>query len=108
MAATTALNEFVAVGENWTISKNVGERKDYGVNAALRLVAGDAIDPASLEAVGTGVVVDGAAFLVDGTFVMAWVMGGNDDAGSDNHVDLQWATTAGRIETQRIYFKVKP
>lgn len=105
---TTPLNEFIAVGENWTISKNVGERKDYGVNAAVRLVAGDAIAAGSMTAVGVGVTVDGPAFLDSSTFVMAWVMGGSIAPGADNYVDLKWATTAGRIETQRIYFKVKP
>jgi hypothetical protein len=105
---TTPLNEFIAVGENWTITKNVGERKDYGVNAAARLAAGDSITAGGLQAVGVGVTVDGAAFLDSGTFVMAWIMGGSLAPGADNYVDLKWTTTAGRIETQRIYFKVKP
>lgn len=106
--ATTPAIDFVAVGENWTIEKTVGARKDYGVNAALRLASGDTIAPGSLTAVGVGVTVDGAAFLENSTYVMAWVMGGNDDAGAENYVDYTWSTTAGRTETQRIFFKVKP
>lgn len=105
---TTPLNEFAVVGENWTITKGAGERKDYGVNAAARLVAGDTIAAGSLSAVGVGVQVDGPAFLDSSTFVMAWVKGGDLNAGADNYVDLEWATTGGRIETQRIHFKVKP
>ena len=105
---TTELIEFKAVGENWTIEKTIGARKDYGVNAAARLTAGDTIVPASLKAVGVGVTVDGPAFLDSSTYVMAWVKGGDIEAGADNHVDLEWASTAGRIETQRIHFKIKP
>lgn len=105
---TTPLNEFVVTGENWTINKGIGERKDYGVNAAARLVSGDTIEPGSALATGVGVTVDGAAFIESSTFVMAWVTGGSLTLGADNYVDLQWSTTGGRIETQRIYFKVRP
>lgn len=106
---TTAVTEFTNTAPNtWGIDKTVGARKDYGVNAAARLIDGDTIDPATLTAVGTGVEVDGDAFLDSGTFIMAWVMGGDLDAGADNHVDLTWATVGGRIETQRLYFRIKP
>lgn len=106
--ATTAAIDFTMVGENWGIDKTVGSRKDYGVNAAARLAEGDSIDPASCIATGVGVTVDGPAFLTNGTYVMAWVMGGDPEAGTDNYVDLQWSTVGGRIETQRLHFRIKP
>lgn len=86
------------------IDMDFGERKDYGVDMAGRIAAGDSIASVTAVVEAPGVEVDGPAFIT-GTKCMAWIraIGPNGTA----RVHFTITTTQGRIEVECLYFKVK-
>jgi len=90
-----------------TIYKNPGARLLYGIGLADWLAeAGTTLETVTAEA--TGVVIDGAPFIL-GDVVCAWIQGLDERDGAVNKCVFNFTCADGKSgDSRSIYFKKRP
>lgn len=88
-----------------TFEKQPADVLDYDVDYIEWLPAADTLDSVDWSVSPTGLNVETALIINDGTKVKLWVAGGID--GTTHKVELTVTTTLGRVKQDEVRFRVK-